>query len=159
LKKAGHRNKWPAFFVEWISLLCLSLCKSTETMNLVENFILSREGKQREVMNHLHYLLTETYNLGPKIKFGIPFYYRKHWVCYLNPLKGGLVELVFLRGNELSNEQGILNGKNRKMVKGIEIAAMHDVPENHLHEIINEAILLDSAVPYSLKPKNRNEEI
>lgn len=128
-------------------------------MNTVEDFIFGREGKHREIMSHLHFLLTETYNLEPKLKFGIPFYYRKHWVCYLNPLKGGLVELVFLRGNELSNEQGMLNGKNRKMVKGIEIAAMQDVPENLLHEIINEAILLDAAVPYSLKPKMRNEEI
>jgi hypothetical protein len=128
-------------------------------MNAVNDFIFGREGKQLEIMNHLHYLLTETYNLEPKLKFGIPFYYRKHWICYINPLKNGLVELVFLRGNELSNEQGILHSKNRKMVKGIEITGMIDVPENLLHEIINEAILLDSAVPYSIKPNMRNEKI
>jgi hypothetical protein len=68
-----------------------------------ENFIRQFEGKQCEVMLHLHALLTETFDLEPKMRYGLPFYYRKSWICYLNPAKDGTVEFAITRGNELSN--------------------------------------------------------
>lgn len=80
-------------------------------MDPVENFIYQFEGQQREVLIFLHNLLLQEPKITTKIRFKIPFYYRKHWVCYLNPKKNGTVEFSFIRGNELSNEQGLLESK------------------------------------------------
>ncbi|MEO1096988.1 MAG: hypothetical protein AAFX57_04455 [Bacteroidota bacterium] len=60
---------------------------------------------------------------------------------------------LFLRGNELSNEQGLLSGKGRKQVMSIEIAKLSDLPEGAIKEVIHEALLLDESVPYSVKNK------
>jgi hypothetical protein len=47
-------------------------------------------------------------NLEDKIRFGIPFYFGRSWICYLNPIKNHKVELAFVRGNELSNIQKVI---------------------------------------------------
>lgn len=126
-------------------------------MSPVEDFIYRHEGSQLELLQYFHGLLSEEFNLEPKIRFGIPFYYRKHWICYLNPVQPGKIELAFLRGNELSNIQGILESKKRKMVKGVEFLQMTNQGETLIREIIHEAILLDSEVPYSLKSRNHDK--
>jgi len=125
------------------------------TMSEVEDFIFGLEGNQREVLFFFHHFFTRELNLEAKIKFKIPFYYRKSWICFLNPLEGNKLELAFLRGNELSNAQGLLENKGRKLVYGIVIEKLTDAPLQQLHEIIHEAILLDANKPYSLKFKKK----
>jgi len=105
------------------------------------------------VMLHLHHWLTMDLNLAEKIRFKIPFYYGRSWICYLNPVKNNKVELVFVRGNELSNDQGILQNKGRKQVYGIEFEKVSEIPMQQLNEIIQEAILLDETKPYKSKRK------
>ena len=112
-------------------------------MNPVEEYIYSQKGAQKDLMLHLHLWLLQTGNLKPKISYGIPFYYGKRWVCYLNPLKTGGVELAFTRGNELKNESGILNNKGRKLVYGIELESIEKIPHEALDEVLGEAIRLD----------------
>jgi hypothetical protein len=56
--------------------------------------------------------------------------------------------LAFTRGNELSNEQGILESKGRKQVYGLEFEKVADIPVLLIHEILHEAILLDQSKPY-----------
>jgi hypothetical protein len=119
-------------------------------MGTVEDFILDREGDQREIMQFLHNFLTGV-NLRGKISYQIPFYYNRSWVCYLNPVPEGKVELAFPRGNELSNDQGILMSNGRKQVKGVILEKTSDIPLEKIKEIVNEAILLDETVPYSFK--------
>lgn len=120
-------------------------------MKEVEEFIYGYEGSQRELMLYLHKLLTEDLNLTEKIKFKIPFYYRKSWICYLNPTKKGTVEFAFVRGNELSNAQQILEDKGRKQVWSIELTSLNEAPMVELSEIIQEAILLDETIAYASK--------
>ena len=122
-------------------------------MTKVEDFIYQFEGNQLEVMLHLHNLLTNDLNLTGKIRFKIPFYYGRSWICYLNPLKNGKVEFAFVRGNELSNYQRILDNKGRKQVFGIEFEKVSDIPVRYINEIIQEAILLDETKPYESKRK------
>jgi len=122
-------------------------------MNEVENYIYQFEGNQKEVIMYFHNLLTNDFNLSSKIRYKIPFYDIKSWICYLNPLKNGKIELAFIRGNELSNHQGMLNSKGRKQVYGIEFAKISDIPITEVNEIINEAIILDSIEPYKSKRK------
>jgi len=82
-----------------------------------------------------------------KIRFKIPFYDCKSWICYLNPLKKGAVELVFLRGNELIDESGLLEARGRKMVKGIIISDIDNIPFDTIHQILLQALLIDELMP------------
>ncbi|MFA8344351.1 MAG: DUF1801 domain-containing protein [Rhodothermaceae bacterium] len=122
-------------------------------MTDVENFIIQFEGEQREIMFLIHRLLTTELNLISKIRFKIPFYYNKSWICYLNPIRKGGVEFAFTRGNELSNSQKLLDSKERKQVAGIELTSAENIPLDKLNEIIQEAILLDETLPYASKRK------
>ena len=123
----------------------------------VESFIYYCEGKQKALMLYLHNLLSSGFNLVAKIRYGIPFYYRKSWICYLNPNKKGMVELAFTRGNELSNVQGLLCSKGRKQVFSVTFDDVAAVPDEVIYEIIQEAILLDEAIPYASKRQKTDD--
>ncbi len=120
-------------------------------MSEVENFIYEYEEQQREVMLYFHDLLTLELNLVAKIKYKIPFYYGRSWICYLNPTKDGKVEFAFVRGNELSNIQGLLDSKGRKQVYSIQFKKVDEIPLQQTNELIQEAILLDRMRVYKSK--------
>ncbi len=122
-------------------------------MTEVEDFIYQFDKNQREVMLHLHNLLTLDLSFTAKIRFKIPFYYGRSWICYLNPIKNEGIELAFLRGCELSNTQGLLESKGRKQVSGIELNSILDAPLEAILEVIHEAIMLDETIPYASKRK------
>ena len=119
----------------------------------VEELIYQQDGLQREVMLYFHDLLENNYGLLAKITFKNPCYYGNSWICYLKPLKNGKVELAFMRGNELSNDQGILKSNGRKQLRSIEISELNEIPLDAIEEILNEAILLDQIQPYESKRK------
>ncbi len=123
-------------------------------MTKVEDFIFQFEGNQREVMLYLHNLLAGQLNLTAKMRYKIPFYYKKSWICYMNPTKDSKVEFAFVRGNELSNEQGLLFNKGRKQVYSVELAKTSEIPYTAINEIIHEAILLDEIKTYTSKRKS-----
>lgn len=122
-------------------------------MTDAEDFIFNNEDNQREILIYLHKLLTDDLNMTFKLRFKLPFYYRKSWICYVNPTKNGCVEFAFVRGNELSNSHGLLNDKGRKQVSSIELTKKSEIPIKELTEMIQEAILLDETVPYASKRK------
>ncbi len=99
-------------------------------------------------MLFLHQSLVSDFDLTPRISYKIPFYYRKSWICYLNPIKDEGIELAFPRGNELSNEQGLLEERDRKQVRGVIFYKLSEIPWPALREIIQEAIVLDETIPY-----------
>ena len=110
-------------------------------------------------MVYFHHVLTMDLNLEEKIRFGIPFYFGRSWVCYLNPQKNQKVELAFVRGNELSNIQGLPDNKGRKQVYSIEFEKVSDLPESGNHEIIQKAILLDDTTAYESRRKSGKKKI
>lgn len=118
-----------------------------------EQWIQQTSENQQKILWALHHLIVEVPEITSKIRYKIPFYYRKSWICYLSPKKTQEIELVFLRGQELSNEQGILESKDRKQVSGILLSSLDEFPEEAIREILQEAILLDETVPYSVKKK------
>jgi len=124
-------------------------------MTEVEDYIYNFDDSQRETMLFLHKLLSVELNLTDKLRFKIPFYYRKSWICYLNPGKNNSIEFAFVRGNELSNSQQLLNSKGRKQIWSIELTKLSKVPIRELTEIIQEALLLDETVPYASKRKKQ----
>lgn len=123
-------------------------------MSPAEDFIYQFEGAQREVLLYLHELLTSELNLTDKIRYRIPFYDGRSWICYLNPTKTGKVELSFVRGKELSNAQGLLESKGRKQVSSVTFTSVREIPLEVLYEILQEAILLDETEAYR-GPKSR----
>lgn len=120
-------------------------------MDACLDYIYEKEGAQHEILMHLHELIVAYPEVSGKIRYKIPFYYRKSWVCYLNPVGKDKVELVFLRGNELSNEQGLLAARGRKQVLGVIFEQIAGIPDAVLHEILQEAFLLDEEIPYASK--------
>ncbi len=120
-------------------------------MNSVELFIQSLPDRQREITIFLDHLLMENPEITSRIRYKIPFYYRKSWICYLNPINEQGVELAFTRGNELSNQQGILVSKGRKQVYGLDVFDVRKIPLQSLQEVIQEALILDETVPYASK--------
>lgn len=120
----------------------------------VEGFILEQEPLTRRTLLGLHQLLISYPGITAKIAYRIPFYYRKSWICYLNPLKGGGVELAFTRGNELMDESGMLESQGRAQVSGIRYNSPADIDPDGLNPLLQQAILLDEAVPYESKRKN-----
>jgi len=123
-------------------------------MNPVESFIYEQEDEVREMMLYLHDIMLSR-NLRPKISFRIPMYYGKSWICYLNPLKKGGLELAFCRGNELENASGILQANGRKQIMGVSFHKLTDINELAVLEIIEEAIVLDTTVKYASKRKKK----
>jgi len=124
-------------------------------MNPGDDFILGLEGEQQKIFQRLHQLLSYELDLECKIRYKIPFYFSRSWICYLNPKQDDGVELVFLRGNELSNDQNILEARGRTQVKGIQYFNLKEINIIPLLECIQEALLLDETVPYKSKRKKK----
>ena len=122
-------------------------------MNDIEAYLSDLASPQQEMMDYLHQLITSYPEVTAKIRYKIPFYYRRSWICYLNPTKDKGVELAFTRGNELSNEQGLLDARGRKQVSGVVFYQLKDIPEAVLYEVLQEAFLLDEEAPYSVRRK------
>jgi hypothetical protein len=121
-------------------------------MSAVEDYIHTCENiNQRNILAVIHDLIRDMPGITHKLRYNIPFYYRKSWICYLNPIKKEGIELAFLRGNELSNEQGILDFKGRKQVAGIDVFEPKEIPLIAINEILQEALLLDEQVKYASK--------
>ncbi len=119
-------------------------------------YIESRPENQAIIMQTLYDYFTSFPNVQPKVRYRIPFYYQKSWVTYTNPLKNGGVELVFLRGIELSMQEELL-AKDRKMVRGIEYASVEAIDFNYLEMVWLEALDLDLHVKF-VSPYLRKKE-
>jgi len=63
----------------------------------------------------------------------------------LNPQKKGGVELVFLRGKDMSNVQGVLERKGRKQVAGLLIKDNKSVNLELISELFAEALIIDES--------------
>lgn len=92
-----------------------------------------------------HLILDVAPAVDEKISYGVPFFSYHGPLCYLNPVPGA-VDLGFVRGAELSNEQGILQGKGRKRVSSIRLHSLAEAEEHAvaIRQILNEATILNN---------------
>jgi len=111
-------------------------------MNL-DVFLESITDNQRQIIEFLHTQFLSYPEVSYKMRFRIPFYDYKKWICYLNPVKPDKIELCFLRGKQLSNVQGLLEDRGRKKVTGIYIDDLKTLPLESILEIFAEAQLLE----------------
>ncbi len=119
-------------------------------MQAVLNYIERQAPTQSEIMLYLYDYFGGFPTIECKYKYRVPFYYQKTWVCYTSPKKSGAVELVFVRGRELSDSPH-LHANGRKMAKGILYNTVQDISLDLLEPILLEALDLDRTVPYTFK--------
>jgi hypothetical protein len=107
------------------------------------DFFEKYQGATYAILHHLHALITSLPGVEGRLTYNLPFYYRNTWICYLAPQKDGSVEVGFTRGNELSNEQGLLDARGRKLVWSVVFRHVSEIPEETLLEVLQEALLVD----------------
>lgn len=121
----------------------------------VDEYILGLAPEHKILVKYFHDLLELEYGLRAKIRYGIPFYDGKSWICYLNPLQEPAIEVAFTRGNELINHHDILDFKGRKQVAGLEINKLDLSVIEIVEMLIQDAIALDLEKPYLSKRKKK----
>ena len=113
----------------------------------IDDFIAYQEPSIQVLIFHLRKLIGHAH---PKMKerfiFNTPMFMVKRDICYIgkiHPKKG--LEICFLRGYQLSNEQGLLDAKGRMFIHGIILKNAEDLKEKETAfcEILQEAIILD----------------
>ncbi|AFK05020.1 hypothetical protein Emtol_3894 [Emticicia oligotrophica DSM 17448] len=113
----------------------------------IEDFI---ESQNTDIGLLLTQLRNCVLNTHPKMKerflYNTAMFGVKNELCYFNVLKNDKgIEVGFHRGFQLSNEQNILENKNRKFIHGITFKNISDFKEKEalFIEVIQEAIILD----------------
>ncbi|MGB1247892.1 MAG: DUF1801 domain-containing protein [Chitinophagales bacterium] len=119
----------------------------------VTAFIDNLSDEQQKMVRFFDEWFVDDLKLTSKIRYKIPFYYLNSWICYINPVKENKIELAFLRGNELSNHQKILDFRDRKQVAGIVYENVKEIDKKIINEVIQEAIWLDQTKKYASKRK------
>ncbi len=123
-------------------------------MNPVESYIHQLEEQEQEIVSYLHDLLTQRYGMTYKLRYKVPFYDIKKWLCYINPQKKRSkklepqrssrgIELCFLHGRWMKDPQGALNPKDRVQIYGITYYTLEEIDEVVLDVLIQEAIEID----------------
>jgi hypothetical protein len=122
-----------------------------EGWQAVEQFIAQQAIPQRDLLLALHQLLLTYPNIKPKIRYRIPFYDQNKWICYLNPLKNGGVELAFVRANEMPEIADLLNRKSRSQIAGIDIVELNENVIRTIDLALQCALQLDSTTAVKKK--------
>jgi hypothetical protein len=115
-------------------------------MSAVLDYIFEKPQPQQSILLRLRQMVFDAApNITEKISFKVPFFNCKGWFCYLNVRKKGAVDICFIRGTELSNEQGLLEQKDRKTICSVTFYTFDELKEKEeaMREIIQEAILLN----------------
>lgn len=121
----------------------------------VEDYILNLESPLHQQLSEAaHNLIV---SLVPQVtysvKWSVPYYQYHKALCYISPKKNSGIELCFHHGRLLSNEQGLLDMKNRKQIAGIEINDL----EFLYHEAIAEVILEASTINEELQRSGKGD--
>jgi uncharacterized protein YdhG (YjbR/CyaY superfamily) len=125
-------------------------------MNEVQEYISEQRISQKEIMSVLRRWILD---LGPhaqeKISYTVPYFYFYGPLCYLTAPADG-VDLSFAHGKKLSNEQKLLEVKNRKTVASIRFHSLAEVEEREeqIRQILNEAAILNQYLN-TLKKKKK----
>jgi len=126
-----------------------------EDLQLIEQFIAGKPNPQRRLLLALHKLLLTYTGIRAKMRYKIPFYDGNYWICYVNPLKNGGVELVFTRAKELLEVAELIHFKDRKLMAGIEIYKLDQQTVEAIDRVMQQALVVDAtAPPKQKKPIN-----
>ena len=111
----------------------------------VTQFISRQPEPNRGMMTVLRsWVLDLGHHTEEKISNDIPCFSFFGPLCYLNPTEDG-IELGFTKGYELTDDNGILESKGRKLVKSITFYSLTGLEEQEeaIRHILNEAAILN----------------
>ena len=117
----------------------------------IDDYIESRDKSLKSLLAHLRKVIIFSHpNIREQISWNTPFFYCFDHLCYLSiskKTKG--VEVCFVKDFHLNNESGILDAKDRKLVKGITFISLADYEEKEeaFLEILQEAVLFNKMNP------------
>lgn len=108
-------------------------------MTVTEYLECLESPSQRKLMTEAHFMLLDLLpQVETAVKWKVPFYTYHAPLCYLNPIQHHFY-FGFVRGAELSNEQGRLTGQDRKLVRLLHIQTLEELFMESTTEIILEA--------------------
>ena len=93
----------------------------------IKAFIERLPDTDQILVKELHEFLTKQPGVKASIRYGVPFYEKNRWICYLNPLAKGGVELAFPKAHLMNGHRKHLEFKDRKQVGGIVIKEVDDL--------------------------------
>ena len=111
----------------------------------MEEFLETIEDENlRELILFLdRFIMSYDEKITRTMRFKVPFYDYNNWFCYLNPVqKYSKVEWVFMQGKEMEDLAGVLQGKGRKLVKGITMSPDEDLDVELLKNLLADAIVI-----------------
>jgi hypothetical protein len=123
----------------------------------VAGYISVQPDTQKEIMTVLRSWILD---LGPhaaeKISYKVPFFYFHGPLCYFNPRKEG-IDLSFVRGRELDDENKLLEAKERKQVKSMTFYSIAELEEHEdeIRRLLNEAAILNEYHDRQKKSKKK----
>ena len=117
-------------------------------MNPVEDYIWQKKSPIKEIMSHVHSLSIGFRDVSCALKWSLPMYIidKKHrW--YMNPLKTGGIELVFIQSQKFAPEfKVLLQQKSRKLMMGITIKSIDDPSLEEVPALLDHAIKISTGV-------------
>ena len=130
----------------------------------IDEFIELQDVNIRILLAHIRKVIMLSHaQIREKVAWNLPFFQCGDYLCYLSVIKKiKAVEVCFVKGFHLSNESGLLDAKDRKLIKGISFKNMEDYAEKEdaFLEILQEAILLNETQPelkfYNMIVRNGN---
>ncbi len=116
-------------------------------MNAIELYFDDLDNEQlAEIGLALHQLVMGLVpQVQGQIKWKIPFYIYHRQLCYIFPRKN-FVDLSFVQGTQLSNEQGLLVARDRKQIRSIPFYNLEEVYREGVAEVILEAALINENI-------------
>jgi hypothetical protein len=117
----------------------------------IEDFIQSKEINLRPLLAQIRNIIMVSHpQIREQISWNLPFFYCFDHLCYLSVSKKTKgVEVCFAKGFHIKDEAGVLDAKDRKLVKGITFTDLADFEkrEDDFLEVLQEAILLNETQP------------
>ena len=117
----------------------------------IDDYIEGKDKSIKLLLAHIRkVIMLAHYNIHEQISWNTPFFYCFDHLCYLSVIKKTKgVEVCFVKGFHLSDESGLLDAKDRKLVKGITFTSLADYEEKEeaFLEILQEAVLFNEMNP------------
>jgi hypothetical protein len=117
----------------------------------IDDYIESKDRIIKPLLAHIRKVIMLSHpNIREQISWNTPFFYCFDHLCYFSIIKKTKgVEVCFVKGFHLSNESGLLDAKDRKLVKGITFTSLADYVEKEeaFLEILQEAALFNEMNP------------
>lgn len=117
-----------------------------------DDFLAHQTPEIRQVLQYIRQLMLVAHpKMHEKFMYSNTLFFMcLDYVCYFGKIhKTKGVEIGFVKGFLLSNEQGLLEAKGRKLIRGITVRNLQEFKEieDSFLEIVQEAILINETRP------------